>query len=469
MQVPTPHSWTPLALIPFSASLFWLLASSGLWGVPVGALLMTGAMMMWMAPGTPRATALAALGGLLALPAGLIWMITGSFFEGLIAATAGVASALAAARFGVLLQPRPAEVPPPRADLRLDLKAALDEALLGYFVLGARIPSGADAVDVCDQAQRLEQSLRERGLLDDPRGLYPPVPAPESVQRTIGRTFGFEYESLRFPTAFVADEQLPGGAVWNRLEANREVTLRVMRQSQPGAPWLVCIHGYRMGVPWMDLPLFSPRWLHEGLGLNLALPVLPLHGPRKIGLRSGDFYLDGDPLDLFHAQVQAISDLRQTVAWIRTQEPGARIGVFGVSLGGYNAALLSCVEPDLDFALAAIPVSDFSSALWRILPPAHQAFFTSRGLDAACYQRILKPVSPLGMATRLAVDRRFVLGAVADRVVPADQPLALAQHWGVEPIWYQGSHLSVRRERATRDTLERAIVTAGWPLPLPLR
>ena len=79
---------------------------------------------------------------------------------------------------------------------------------------------------------------------------------------------------------------------------------------------------------------------------------------------------------------------------------------------------------------------------------------------------MLGPVSPLSSATRLAPDRRFVLAAAADRVVPPGQALQLAAHWGVEPVWYQGSHLSIRRESQTLATVEQAVVAAGWRLPL---
>src|SRR3546814_4593895 len=63
------------------------------------------------------------------------------------------------------------------------------------------------------------------------------------------------------------------------------------------------------------------------------LPVLPLHGPRSTGWRSGDHYLDGDMTDLVYAESQALWDLRRTLAWLRANESGARVGVYGISLG----------------------------------------------------------------------------------------------------------------------------------------
>jgi hypothetical protein len=37
-----------------------------------------------------------------------------------------------------------------------------------------------------------------------------------------------------------------------------------------------------------DFTGFPAAWFHHELGLNVAFPVLPLHGPRKMGIRTGD-------------------------------------------------------------------------------------------------------------------------------------------------------------------------------------
>lgn len=466
-----PRSTPVLLAVPLLTGLYWLVASEGIFGsllacVP-GLLLVGGSMMVWWSPGEPRAYALTGLGAFFGVLLGVPWLLI-SGDEGLWALVGSVAGALVNARQSVQVIARVEGGAPVRESLKMDLKVALDEAVLGYFIAGARMPNGVQAAEACDQARALDETLSERGIYPQPERLHvaPPAPEADSVDSTLEHRWGVRYEAVQFPSAFRADDTLPGGAVWNHLDANRQVPVRVVRHSEPGRPWLLCIHGYRMGTPWMDFSLFGPNGLVNKFGVNVVMPVLPLHGSRRVGMRSGDFYLDGNPLDLFHAQCQALSDLRQTVAWIRGQDPQARIGVFGVSLGGYNAALLSNYEPDLDFVVSAVPVADFAETLWRVLPPAHQGYFTTQGLDEARYARVLGPVSPLSSATRLASDRRFVLAAAADRVVPPGQALLLAAHWGVEPVWYQGSHLSIRRESQTLATVEQAVVAAGWRLPL---
>ena len=53
----------------------------------------------------------------------------------------------------------------------------------------------------------------------------------------------------------------------------------MLRHKEPW-PWLVCVHGAEMGRAALDLMLFRAWHLHQDLGLNVVLPVLPMHGPR---------------------------------------------------------------------------------------------------------------------------------------------------------------------------------------------
>ena len=47
-----------------------------------------------------------------------------------------------------------------------------------------------------------------------------------------------------------------------------------------------------MGTINMSLVRFQPEYLHEELGLNLIMPVLPMHGPRDTGgLVSGELVM----------------------------------------------------------------------------------------------------------------------------------------------------------------------------------
>jgi hypothetical protein len=463
---PRPREW--LALLPVFTGLYWLLADSGgtwlLLSLLPGLLLAGGGVGLLLLPGDSRTLGPVAIGSVVgAVLTPLVWWAAGladAFWLLLLSA----ANFIATGRLSLLRTATYDGVPEPERSMLMDAKLALDELVLGYFVVAASIPGGGLAARICDDAAALERALADNGWDRDPAALHPAPPPPAETQVEQARLWGIDYDILRFESGFRTPEGLPGDDRWLRGEANRHCHVRVLRHPGAPRPWLLCVHGYRMGPAWMDLSLFAPQWLHQRLGLNLIQPVLPLHGPRSVGPKSGDHFLDGDLTDLLHAEMQTLWDLRRTLAWLRQHEPDARVGVLGFSLGGYNAALLAGYEPDLDFVIAGIPVIDLAEALWRVLPPAHLRYFAARGLDEARYRRLLAPVSPLSQPPLQAADRRHIFAATGDRIVLPEHPLALSQHWQVPVTWYQGSHLSVRRERTMREAVRKAVDSAGWTL-----
>ena len=468
MNTPVPKRWDLLSALPILAGLYWLLAAHGgkwlLLGIVPGSLMFMSGLALLLMPGDRRITQYMAAGGFLgALLLPLVW-IFGSFGDALAGGLLAVAAFLVAGRSAIDRDPGSSEAPAIARSLAMDAKVALDEAMLAYFVASAKIPGGATAGRLGESVNTVASILQERGWLENPAGMHPEPPPPERVYVQQARIYGREYERISYPSGFKPDPALPGAVEWGAMSDNAQCTAWVLRHPGPPRPWLLGIHGYRMGEPWLDMTLFSPRWLHERLGVNLFLPVLPLHGPRRAGLRSGDRFLDGDPLHLLHAETQALWDLRRALAWLRAQDENARIGVLGFSLGGYNAALLAQHDSGLDFVIAGIPVVDLATALWRHLPPEHLAYYPGVGLGVDLYRRILTPVSPLALPPKVAVDRRYIFAGVCDRLAVPDQALLLAKHWEVPVQWYQGAHLTFRGEPVVKAHVEAAMHRAGWPI-----
>ena len=468
MTLAKPKQWEPLAAIPIVAGLYWLLAAGDgdwlFWGVVPGCLMLMGGMALLLLPGDVRITEYMAGGAFLGLAVLLPVLVWGGVGDAILAGLAAVATFLTAGHVALAREPSSEGAPPPEATFWMDAKTALDEALLSYFVVSSHLPSADEIIRLGEDAKRLEDLARKRGWAERPETLHPAPPAPERVYVQQARVYGWTYERVSYPSGYVPDPELPGAEVWAQHQNNRQAVGWLLRHPGPPRPWLVCLHGYRMGEPWLDLMLFPPRWLHERLGLNVFMPIMPLHGPRRVGLRSGDQYLDGNPLDLLNAQVQALWDMRRALAWLRSQEEKPRIGVLGYSLGGYNAALLAQYDDDLDFVIAGIPPSDWASTLWRHIPPAHRDYLAAHGLDLERYRQLLRPVSPLTLPPKLERERLYIFAGTADRLVLPDQSMALAKHWQVPIQWYQGAHLTFRHESVVSGHIEAAMQRAGWPV-----
>jgi hypothetical protein len=286
-------------------------------------------------------------------------------------------------------------------------------------------------------------------------------PPRERIRRA--RSLGRQFEHLSFESGYEPRVGEPGRMRWMDYAPCRTAHAWVLRRDGRERPWMVCIPGYSMGMPYVDLPFFQVDWLLEELGVNVAIPVLPFHGPRRIHRISGDGYFAGDCLDTLHAQTQAVWDIRRLLAWIRTAGASA-IGVYGVSLGGYTAALIAALEEDLACVVAGVPPSDFCRLAQHHTPSAILRRGEELGFDWRRASDLFRVVSPLALQPRVAWERRYLFGGTADRIVPEAHVRDLWEHWQrPSTIWYPGSHMSLTWEPTVRAWLRENLLAALSP------
>ena len=463
---PSPSGQQPVAVFGLLAAAAWALGGSGwswwLFAALPLAYLLSAAVTLLAKVHDLRVHQLHAAGGALGVVMALLALLAGGGWAALVAGLLSAWVFVVAGRTALRFEPLYKGATEPEVRPAVAAKAAVDEALLSYFVGVAQIPAGPEADAMCAESARLEAAIKAGGWSDAPGPLYGTPTPPTGLTVLPQKYKGIAFDQFSYASAFRPNEALADIPSWMGEAANQRSVLRVFRHAGADRPWLLCIHGYRMGANWMDFGLFPPEVLHRKMGFNLLMPTLPLHGARKVGRKSGDQYLDGNLNNLFHAQTQALWDLRMALAWLRDREAKPKVGAYGISLGGYNAALLATVEAELDFVVAGVPLADPAGVLWRHLPTLHARYYAERGLTESRHRAILKPVSPLAQPALLPKERLHLFAAAADRIVPPDQPLLLSRHWDVPVTWYQGSHLSVRHERAARTVLKAAMQGAGW-------
>jgi hypothetical protein len=464
------------AWFPLVAGLLWLRAGASggtaalLLAVLPGVLLVAsgGGKLLW--PGDRRIAQFAALGGVLGVLLALPGLAAFGLFSGLVLAVASAAAFLAAGSLALRQEPSTEGVPEPTVSTGVWAQVGADEAILATMQMSLPVPRGDEASAIRREVEAARELFQARGWLEKPEGFHAqplPLEAP-SIRDRIVRTRGgrVHFEHLRFESEYEPHPDEPGRERWLSYASNRDAHAWVLRHtdSEP-RPWLVCIHGYQMGHPWMDIGAFDPRIFHQRLGLNLVFPVLPLHGPRKVGRRSGDGFLGGNALDSVHAEAQAMWDIRRLLGWVRAQGAPA-VGVHGLSLGGYNAALLAALDADLACAIPGIPATDFARLYWRHGPPLQVRFMEHRGIVHDEVAEVLRVVSPLVLPPRVPRDRRAIFGGVADRLVPPDQVRDLWEHWErPRMVWYQGAHMTFALDPRVRELVDSTLRRAGLVYP----
>lgn len=249
------------------------------------------------------------------------------------------------------------------------------------------------------------------------------------------------FEWLSFESGYQAPIDDPSARRWNGYERNGLGHAWLARHHAGDRPWLICLHGLGTGGPYPDFAGFRAEMLHHELGLNLLMPVLPLHGPRKPPSLPVASLLSYDLLDAFHGVSQAIWDTRRLIHWARTQG-ATRIGVYGLSMGSYVASLLCGLE-DVDLVIAGIPVCDIPDLFVHHAPPEQRQQAEDNGVLGVHTRELFELVSPLSVMPQATVENRFIFAGSDDKVSTPEQAERLWEHWGQPGIrWFAGGHVS---------------------------
>jgi pimeloyl-ACP methyl ester carboxylesterase len=286
-------------------------------------------------------------------------------------------------------------------------------------------------------------------------------PAPPPVELGLRRVRPGVWEAA-WPSAFEPFLAAVAERYLSRVE-NRTARARFYLASAPEMPSLrpavVAVHGY-MGGQWLfEESAWPIEWLLRR-GLDVVLPVLPLHAGRGGSHRGAPAFPSSDPRLTNEGFRQAVTDIRSIVRWLR--ERGApKVGVMGMSLGGYTSALLATVTDEIDFVMPMIPlasIADFAREQGRLGSGA-EADEQHVALELA--NRVVSPLArPLG----LAKERALVVAAEFDRITPVSHATRIAKHFACEMVTIAGGHLvQIGRSdafRALAALLEREAIIA---------
>jgi hypothetical protein len=365
------------------------------------------------------------------------------------------------------LDREPGELPVARPTIALATHAFRDEIVLAGFRLQRAAP-GAKALDrVNREVTAALEFYGQQGWLGQPEGFFTAPPPLSNVMVRPVNSMGRSYERLFFDSEYEPHAGEPGRERWLSYTVNNREYALMLRHREP-RPWLVCVHGAVMGRAVLDLTLFRAWHLHTDLGLNVVLPVLPMHGPRARGLSKGAAFPSGDLLNEVHVVAQAVWDIRRLLSWIRSQQPDAMIGLNGLSLGGYVASLVASLDNGLSCAILGVPVADLIELLGRHAGLSHHD-------PARETLRLANPIgrmiSPLALTPRVPMRGRFIYAGIADRLVhPRDQVTRLWEHWGrPEIVWYQGGHTGFFQSQPVQRFIDDALVQSGLVDPARTR
>lgn len=360
---------------------------------------------------------------------------------------------------------RDGELPVVRPTVSLATQAFRDELVLVGFRMFRPISDEQTFARIDQEVTAALEMYADAGWLRDPESFHRTPPPLSDANLKIRRvsTGRHSYDRISFESGYEPYPGEPGRERWNGYAANHRVRAWMLRHKEP-RPWLVNVHGAAMGRPGMDQAIFRARWAHEQLGLNVILPVLPLHGPRGRDLPKAAGFPGEDMLDNVHGAAQAVWDIRRLLSWIRHQDADVPIGMNSISMGGYITSLVASVDDGLRCAILGVPVASLVDLVESHagLTPGDKRLRT-----VAAAKQLGRVVSPLALRPKVPYEGRFIYAGLADRLVhPREQVAKLWEHWGRPEIaWYEGGHTGFFRSRPVQRFVEDALIASRLVSP----
>lgn len=360
-------------------------------------------------------------------------------------------------------------VPAPRVSVGLAAQVAVDEVLLAVAMAPRRLPTSEDYHRVAAELAVADAMYGPRGWVDDPSTYHrtPPALTDDDITSSHGWAMGLGYQRLSWDSGFVPHPGEPGSDRWMAYEANRTASAVVVSHDDGPRPWVIAVHGFCMGFPFMDFRGLDVARIHRKVGANVAVATLPLHGSRRATFISGEPFLSFDLMNAVHGLTQTAWDVRRLVSWVREQG-ATSVTLYGVSLGAYAVSLLAGLDDRFDGVVAGVPVSDFPGLFHHHSPQHIRARAIEHEVMGTAADHVFRVVSPFSFEPRVPRDHRYIFAGYGDRLALPEQAQRLWEHWDRPSIsWYSGNHVGYLWSRKVSAYLAESltdVARTGAPL-----
>jgi dienelactone hydrolase len=232
--------------------------------------------------------------------------------------------------------------------------------------------------------------------------------------------------SFGLENAFAFPSPLP-----SPYEENNQAVGRLHRA---GADWqkkptAILVHGWNDATShFVHFPMLAKKM--NLLGLNVATLELPYHFQRRPRQRLGPAsnFLSADILRVAQAAAQSVAEIRALTQWLKAQG-SPRIGLLGVSLGGWLGGLTACHEPQLNALALVVPATRLDRLIEDLaFCQSIRAALRGRKIDFGRLDLFAAP--PL-----VSKENMLLVEAVHDGFMPRETTEELWQRWDRPEIW----------------------------------
>ncbi len=216
-------------------------------------------------------------------------------------------------------------------------------------------------------------------------------------------------------------------------------------------PVLFYLHGWMAASPewWFRVPL---NWA-EPLGMNVFFLELPFHMHRAPpGTFSGQLSLSGNLVEGIQGVQQAVSDVRASLAWLKSRGVNWA-ALAGRSMGGLVAASTLTVEAGFNCAILDIPAVSPHGSIWHSNYTRRvRENLLNQGLSEEGTEELFKIMRPGRFKPRLSPENILLIEATADRACFPQETEVFAREWNLDIVKVPFGHMSIIFSRQAKKS-----------------
>lgn len=227
-------------------------------------------------------------------------------------------------------------------------------------------------------------------------------------------------------------------------QRNRRAIAQYWTHDNGPRPTICVVHGFMADPYWVNSLFLGLPWFYK-MGYDILLYTLPFHGARqgRWSPFSGHGYFANGISHISETVAHSVYDFRIFLNYLE-QRGVPRVGVTGISLGGYTSAVLAAVDERLHFSIPNVPVVSLFDLILQWFPASAVIKTALRlsGMSIKDARHIMAVHCPLTYAPKIPKERLMIIGGAGDRFAPPKHARLLWDHWDRPAIhWFPGNHL----------------------------
>ncbi|MCG8313090.1 MAG: alpha/beta hydrolase family protein [Pseudomonadales bacterium] len=333
----------------------------------------------------------------------------------------------------------------------VDSTAAVDVALrtaVATVVSCLALPLSANPFQLLHDLNDSE-IYREKANTHDPAAFFQkPLPGCVEVKSKPAGFFGFHPKNGRCEMLYFDSPFTPVNprlrARYRKNKSNLRAVAQYWRHNSGPKPTICVIHGFMADPYWVNRAFLALPWFYDQ-GYDILLYTLPHHGARRHPLApfSGHGYFAGGISNINETVAHSVYDFRIFLDYLMA-EGAEKVGVTGISLGGYTSALLAAVEERLYFSIPNVPVVSLFDLMLQWYPASTvlKTGLRLANMSTRDARHMMAAHCPLTYDPLIPKERLMIIGGAGDRLAPPKHSRILWDHWDRCRIhWFPGNHV----------------------------